>query len=181
MILTRKRLFISLAIIISIFFTVQMTTAVAEQPRAKIKSSDNLIRISPNQPKILHLKENAVSVIISNPTHATVILDTPRVLIIIPKEPGATAFTVLNAKGDVIIEKNILVSARVNEHVRIRRVCSEDDTSCVSQEVFYCPNGCYAVSTQSSGATSASIPNLAPNATASSPVPAGTPEEEEAP
>jgi len=181
MILTRKRLFISLAIIISIFFTIQMTTAGAEQPRARLKASDNLIRISPNQPKIIHLKENAVSVIISNPTHATVILDTPRILIIIPREPGATAFTVLNAKGNIIIEKNILVSARANEHVRIRRICSGDDNSCVSQEVFYCPNGCYAVSTQSSGATSTSIPNIAPSAIASSLVPAGALEEEEAP
>lgn len=108
---------------------------------------DNFIRITPDKTKILRLDEDAASVIVTNPVHASVLLDSPRLLIVMPRVPGSTSFTVLNADGAVITEKTVIVSAMAEQkYVRIRRMCDTGGgAGCVPTAYFYCPDGCYEV------------------------------------
>lgn len=141
----------------AILTTPFMAQAGAEQAPAEVKSNiqlerqnqqnPNAIYLTPNKTQLLRIPAPAASVIVSNPTHANVLLDTPQTLILIPRTPGTTSFMVLDRYGKVIIEKDIFVTSRMEQYVRIKRACGTAGGSCVSEETFYCPDGCHNVST----------------------------------
>jgi len=110
----------------------------------KKENSANTIRLTSNKNHLIRLDKDAASVIVNNPNHASVMLDTPRLLIIVPHEPGATSFTVLGANGETIMEKNLIITNVQPKYVRIRRMCG-DDRNCQPSSYFYCPDGCYEV------------------------------------
>ena len=120
-------------------------SATAEEPPV----DDGTIRLTPDKSKIVRLDNDAASVIVSNPANATVLLDTPRVLVVIPRAPGATSFTVLDIYGNTIMEKNVIVTGRSvsKRYVRVRKMCG-DNNDCVPNAVYYCPDGCFEVATQ---------------------------------
>ncbi len=104
------------------------------------------LRLMLNKNLLIRLDQDAASVIVNNPSHVSVMLDSPRLIILVPHLPGATSFTVLDEKGATIMQKDIIVSANAQpEYVRIRRMCGSDDASCVPAAYFYCPDGCYEV------------------------------------
>lgn len=113
-------------------------------------AQNDIIRMTPDASKIVRLQEDAASVIVTNPQHARVILDSPRLLIVLPRQPGSTRFTVLNAKGESILEKNIVVAtaAAKQQYVRIRRMCGQtgSGSDCVPVSYYFCPDGCFEVS-----------------------------------
>lgn len=102
------------------------------------------IRLSPDRTKVLRLRENAASVVVANPAHASVILDSPKLLILMPREPGTTSFTVMNAEGKVLLERNIIVTGTQPQYVRVRRVCGQE-RGCAPSNYYYCPDGCFEV------------------------------------
>jgi len=102
------------------------------------------IRLTTNKNKLVRLEEDAASVIVNNPDYASVMLDTPRLLIIVPHKSGATSFTVLDKAGKTIVEKDIIVTNTQSKYVRIRRMCG-DDKACQPTSYFYCPDGCYEI------------------------------------
>src|SRR6218665_1510441 len=102
------------------------------------------IRLSPDRTKVLRLRENAASVVVANPAHASVILDSPKLLILMPREPGTTSFTVMNAEGKVLLERNIIVTGTQRQYVRVRRVCG-NARDCAPSNYYYCPDGCFEV------------------------------------
>jgi len=105
---------------------------------------DSLIRLTPDRTKLLRLDQDAASVIVTNPAHASVALESQRLLVIMPRAPGTTAFTVLNRDGQVILEKSIIVTAAESKYVRVRRICDGAE-GCVESAFYYCPDGCYEV------------------------------------
>jgi len=117
------------------------------------------IRLTPDRTKIVRLKQDAASVIVTNPQHAVVMLDSPRLLIFMPREPGTTSFTVLDRDGKVLMERNIIVSGAQAKYVRIRRVCA-DTNNCVASAYYYCPDGCYEV-TPVDGTAQMAVPAVA--------------------
>lgn len=111
---------------------------------ADIDSSD--IYIGADQTKLLRLSEDAASVIVANPAYANVVADTPRHLVIMPRQPGATTFTVLGQNGNIIMERKVVVGADQDRYVKIRRACSNaGDSECAATSVYYCPDGCHEV------------------------------------
>jgi hypothetical protein len=106
---------------------------------------DDTLRLTTNKDQIIRLEKDAASVIVNNPNHAQVMLDSPRLLIVQPRNPGATSFKVLDARGNIILEKQIIVSNVRKHYVRIRRMCQAGDGSCAPDSYFYCPGGCYEV------------------------------------
>lgn len=135
------------------------------------------IRLTPKQSKILHLNKSAASVVVANPAHASVFLDTPRIVVIVPGAAGATSFIVLDEKGNEIMQRDIIVSERQEKYVRIQRVCTAGAENCVARSVYYCPEGCHQIVTSNadddvSGAVSG-------GGGESAPIPVGLPPEEE--
>lgn len=102
------------------------------------------IRLTSNKNKLIRLETDAASVVVNNPNHASVMLDTPRLLIIVPHQPGATSFTVLDEQGETIMEKDLIITNVQPKYVRIRRMCGDSD-NCQANSYFYCPDGCYEV------------------------------------
>lgn len=107
---------------------------------------EKTIRVSPSESKTVSLSRDAASVIVANPMHATVFLDSPRMLVIMPRAPGATEITVLDDQGEVVLNKGILVSGAGDNHVRVRRICdavSDNGTKqdCERDTIYYCPDG----------------------------------------
>jgi hypothetical protein len=136
------------------------SAAVIEESR---ETQNEVIRITPDSTKILRLQEDAASVVVANPDHASVVLDSPRLLIIMPRQPGITSFTVLNAKGEPILERNVIVSGTAKQdYVRIRRVCNSSDPGCVANAYYYCPDGCYEVTPVPTSAQASEAPPFAP-------------------
>lgn len=114
--------------------------------KATIKPlSDDTLRLTTNKDKLIRLDQDASSVIVNNPLHAEVMLDSPRLLIVMPRQPGATSFSVLDADGHTILHKEIIVTNVQPNYVRIRRMCAGSDGGCVPSSYFYCPDGCYEV------------------------------------
>ena len=106
---------------------------------------DDTLRLTTDKNKLIRLDKDAASVIVNTPEHASVMLDSPRLLIVMPRQPGATSFSVLDAKGSVLLHKEIIVSNVQRNYVRIRRMCTGNDAGCAPTSYFYCPNGCYEV------------------------------------
>lgn len=106
---------------------------------------DGPLRLTMDQNKLVHLDEDAASVIVANPGHVSVTFDNPRLLIVTPHEAGATSMIVLNADGKTILEEDIIVTNVQSKYVRIKRMCAGSDSSCVEKSYAYCPDGCYEV------------------------------------
>ena len=132
------------------------------------------IRITADKPAIIRLEENASSIIVGNPAHATVSLDNEKTLIINPLRPGATSLVVLDQAGDVILQKQLIVNAPATNYVRINRVCSASTRdTCRETSVFYCDGGCHemalpALDAQNSNAPASDISAMSDNPDTSS-------------
>jgi len=119
---------------------------------------DDILRLTTNKDKLVRLDKDAASVIVNNPEHASVMLDSPRLLIVMPRQPGATSFSVLDSAGNTILHKEIIVTNVQPQYVRIRRMCAGSDASCAPTSYFYCPNGCYEVTTINGAGGGGNVP-----------------------
>jgi hypothetical protein len=125
---------------------------------ARVEKHDGALRLTSNKDQLIRLEQDAASVVVNNPSKVNILLDSPRLLIVMPRETGATSFKVLNAKGEVILEKDVIISNAQPEYVRVRRMCASNDASCVPSAYYYCPDGCYEVTPVPAGSTDASAP-----------------------
>lgn len=128
--------------------------ALADSP--PIGADDAFIHIAPDKPEILRLSEDAASVVVGSPKYASVTMDNPRTLLIMPRAEGATALTVLNGEGQIVMEKRIIVGAPKEKYVRIRRACNPTAPGCRSSQIYYCPDGCSDISLD--GGNQAAVP-----------------------
>ena len=125
-----------------------------------------IIYVSPDQTRVVRLDQDATSVIVTNPSHAQVLIDTPRLLIVVPQEPGATTFTALDGNGNIIETRHVIVGAKKKRYVRIRRACNNaENSACESTSLFFCPGDCHRVnvvgaSSESSGTDSAAVSGM---------------------
>ncbi len=111
---------------------------------AAAKAAD-MLRLSTGQSQTIKLDEDAASVVVANPSHATVFLDNARTLIVIPRAAGATNFKVLNRKGEVILSQPIMVNDTDNkDYVRVTRICGSA-SNCQASSTYYCPDNCVPV------------------------------------
>lgn len=114
------------------------------------RSKRGTIYLDPGSTKVLHLATDAASVVVANPSHASVFLDSPRTAIVIPRSTGATSFTILDRDGNLITTKNVVITNTDENYVRIRRICGGDAT-CVDTTVYYCDDNCVEVSSNGAG------------------------------
>ena len=133
----------------------------ADQVTESAVKADEPIRLSLDTTKVVKLDRDAASVVVTNPANVRVLLDTPRLLIFMPRLPGSTSVMVLDNSGNTIMEKTVIVdSGAKSKYVRIRRMCGQTGSGpdCVPTSYFYCPDGCYEVSPVNPAADSAEVP-----------------------
>ena len=104
-----------------------------------------IIRLTPDKSELIHLDDSATSIIIGNPAHINVIADSAKLVVVIPKAPGATHFTILGKNGQIIMQRHVIVASPKKDYLRIKRTCSDGDDNCQATSVFYCPDMCHEI------------------------------------
>lgn len=134
-----------------------------------VERDKTVLRLAPGQSKTIALATDAASVIVANPTNASVFLDNSRLLVIVPRAPGATGFTVLDRNGKEILNQQIVVdNADDATYVRVTRICGAAtvgslSNNCIPSSVYFCPDNCVPVTVPlaDAGTTSPTIPPVA--------------------
>ncbi len=108
-----------------------------------------VLNLSPDKSELVPLDREAHSVVVGNPNHVAVLLDTPKLAVVIPRTPGATYFTVLDKEGKVVMQRHVVVAAPKKNYVRIRRSCgnSPNAQNCKPTSVYFCPDMCHEIGT----------------------------------
>ena len=149
----------------------------------------SVLRLAPGKSQTISLSRDAASVIVANPTNASVFLDNSRLLVIVPRAPGATGFTVLDRDGKEILNQQIVVDQSDDPtYVRVTRICGATQqgsltTNCIPESVYFCPDNCVPVATPQADAAAtaptippvASMPSLPPVPTSVTGMPANEP------
>lgn len=106
-----------------------------------------VLNLMPDKSELVRLDREASSVIVGNPAHATVILDTPRLAVVVPRAAGATYLSILDKEGNVIMQRHVVVSAPKKNYIRIRRSCTTGSgENCQPESVYFCPDMCHEIS-----------------------------------
>ena len=118
-----------------------------------VTSQSYALEVSPDGPKIINLSDDATSVIVGNPNHASVVLDSPRRVIVNAGEPGSTRLTILGDGGQVLFNDHIVVSGPSEGYVRVRNACINGGDGCQEYNIYQCEgNGpCHDVSLNRDG------------------------------
>jgi len=109
-----------------------------------------IMHLSQDKSEMITLKEDAASVIVGNPNHVSVLLDTPRTLVVVPRVAGASHFTVIGKDGSTLMQRHIIVGGPKEKYVRIRRSCGPNDRDCQATSTYFCPDVCHEVSENNS-------------------------------
>jgi len=104
------------------------------------------VRMTPDKSELIRLDRKAATIIVGNPSHLSVLADTSKTLVLVPQQPGATHFTVLDSHGEVIMQRHVIVASPKEHYIRIRRACaSVEDDGCQETSVYFCPDMCHEV------------------------------------
>lgn len=99
--------------------------------------------LTPDRSEIINLEKKAGSIIIGNPAHLNIIADSSSRLVVVPRAPGATHFTILAQNGDILMQRHAIIAGPKQDYIKIKRTCMGDD--CQPSSVFYCPGMCHEI------------------------------------
>ncbi len=164
MMIIRKNIAVSLAIFLALGLWISFSTvAVAEEVIASsaetmdmpvTTSSDEvsdevmtypIMRMTQDKSELVKLEQEAASVVVGNPNHISVLLDTPDTLVVIPRTAGASHFTVIGKDGNILMQRHVIVGAQKEKYVRIRRSCNAASGNCRQMSTYFCPDSCHEV------------------------------------
>jgi hypothetical protein len=124
-----------------------------------VGSTHPALYLTPDKSTIVRLDEPAASIVIGNEAHISVLIDTPRTLIVVPRQAGASYFTVMDAQSRIIMQRHVIVGP-ADQYVRVRRSCGTAG-NCESTSVFYCPDGmCHPVAAPAAGPVASQTESL---------------------
>ncbi len=106
------------------------------------------LRLTPDKSEMLRLSTDAASIVIGNESNVQILMDSPKRLIVVPREPGATFFTILDKEGGVIMQRHAIVASPKEKYLRIRRSCRTAGAACEETSIYYCPGICHDVKIQ---------------------------------
>lgn len=105
------------------------------------------LRMTQDKSEMIKLNQEAASVIVGNPNHISVLLDTPDTLVVVPRAAGASHFTVMGKDGTILMQRHVIVGAPKEKYVRIRRSCNAatGGANCQAMSTYFCPDSCHEV------------------------------------
>lgn len=140
---------------------VDILSAATAQPSAgeqpKGEDTHPPLNVTPDKSEIIKLDADAASVIVGNPDHISVLAESERLLVVVPKAVGATYFTVLDDDGAVLMQRHVIVGSPKDDYVRVKKTCqSTGDANkaqggCKPTNVYYCPDMCHNIGAQAEG------------------------------
>lgn len=99
------------------------------------------VHVSMAGPQLLALNEDAASVIVGNPAHVAVVMDTPRTMMIVPKAPGMTRVIAIGRNGNVLFNEAVIVGGPEEDFIRIQNACINGGDTCQQFQTYYCEPG----------------------------------------
>lgn len=108
-------------------------------------ADSDVIKMQTERPVVVKLEEDVANILIGNDLYLNIFPDSRRTLILMPLNPGATFFRALDADGNTIIEKRVIVASPKQNYIRVRQACGGDDELCSFQSIYYCPDMCHNV------------------------------------
>lgn len=104
------------------------------------------LRLTPDKSELIRLDKEAGSVVIGNPAHISVLIDNPKLAVVVPRQGGATYFSILDKEGNVIMQRHVIVASPKKNYVRVRRSCSATSgQECRPTSVYFCPDMCHEI------------------------------------
>lgn len=122
-------------------------------------------KVRRDKAEIMHLDRPAANIILGDPNLVNMRIETPQMIVFMGAREGMTTLTILDAAGEIITERPLVVS-NIDEDpsfVRVRRFCGNARGNCESEDVYFCEDGsaCHTV-------LSEPLPVTVPNRTARS-------------
>lgn len=104
-----------------------------------IKETHPTIELSLEKSELLHIEEEIGSIVIGSPVHINVLADSAHTLVVVPRKPGASHFTILDKSGKILMQRHVIVAAPNEDYIRVKRTCTGDN--CQETSIYYCPEG----------------------------------------
>lgn len=108
-----------------------------------IEETHPAINLTLEKSELLHIEEEIGSIIIGSTSHMNILADSAHTIVVVPRKPGASHFTILDKKGKVLMQRHVIVAAPKEDYLRIKRVCRGDE--CENTSVYYCPDTCHDI------------------------------------
>ncbi len=108
-----------------------------------IDQTHETINLTLDKSELIHIEEEIGSIVIGSPVHINVLADSAHTLVVVPRKPGATHFSVLDKKGNVLMQRHVIVAAPTKDYLRVKRTCT--DKNCEETSIYYCPDTCHEV------------------------------------
>jgi hypothetical protein len=102
------------------------------------------VKLTPDKSELIRLDRKASTVLVGAPAHLNILPEGPNTLVLIPRAPGATYFTVLDGENKVIMQRHVIVASPKEKYVRIRKSCATSK-GCQPTQVYYCPDMCHEI------------------------------------
>lgn len=102
------------------------------------------LKLTPDRSVILKMDHPVATVVVGNPNHVNVLVDSATRLIVVPRAEGASHFTAMDVEGNIVMQRHVIVAGEEKNYVRIRRGCG-DDANCQRSSVYYCPDSCHEI------------------------------------
>lgn len=102
------------------------------------------LHMTPDKSEILTLEADAANIVVGSPYTLSIVPETSRRFVLVPQAPGATFFSVIDAEGNILMQRHIVVSAPKEKYVRVRRNCSGAE-NCNPTDFYWCPDACHSV------------------------------------
>ncbi len=113
-----------------------------EHPSKNI--THDAIKLTPDKSEVIKLDRPASTVIVGNPSHVSVLADSSNTIILVARAPGATHFAALDADGEVIMARHVIVASPQKKYMRVRRSCATTE-NCQTTQMYYCPDMCHEI------------------------------------
>ncbi|MBL3677364.1 MAG: pilus assembly protein N-terminal domain-containing protein, partial [Alphaproteobacteria bacterium] len=135
---------------------VSVSSEPAPDPRAV---TDPPLNLTMDRSEVLRIPRPASSVLVGNPAHIGVLVDDARTLIVVPRAPGATFLTVLDAAKNIVVQRHVIVAAPGKPYIRVRKTCAGGAEGCEPVKAYYCPGMCHEIEiTEAQGGSAGAAP-----------------------
>ena len=136
----------------------QHSTAQDSTANAQTTTTHPVLQLTPDKSEIITFDQEVASIIVGNPTHLNVLLDTPNSIVVVPRAPGSSNFSIIGRDNSIIMERNVVVSAQKENYVRIRRSCNTNSSGrpCATTSVYFCPDMCLEVTVETPASVASS-------------------------
>lgn len=121
---------ISSALLVALVLGMWPVAAIAMDPSAENEAQDPVITVTVDRAKVFRVTEPAATIIIGNPSIADATIEDEKTLVLTGRSFGVTNLIILNAAGEPIVDRTLVVRGHETNTVRIYRRSQRETLAC---------------------------------------------------